>query len=381
MRIGIVNHTRQATQALRRDIHRNGKHHVVWLAHAGAEAVAHCQRDCPDLVIMDLFLPDMDGSEATRQIMSHTPCAIIIATVNLEQHMGKVFEAMGAGALDAVSLPGINLDPELTATQTLPGRPGMGELKVKNTKLKNAAADIAVVEFCPDNSAPLLAKIETIRRLLGTPEESEQRAVRRPPPTAHRLVAIGASAGGPTALATILAALPAHFPAAVIIVQHLDQQFAPGLTAWFATRTKLPVRVAQPGDRVAPGTIYLAGRDQHLILANPTQLDYTPQPGDTPHRPSIDVFFHSIARQWPGQVTGVLLTGMGRDGAAGLRTLRQAGHHTIAQDKNTSAVYGMPQAAAALDAAKEILPLHKIGPRLTKIHPTRAPYKSSPKET
>ena len=334
MRIGIVNPRLLAAEAIRRVIARSGKHDVAWIAQDGVEAVARCRRDRPDLVLMDLFMPRLDGVEATRQIMAHSPCAIIVATAKVEDHMGKVFEVMGAGAIDAVSLPDF--------------------------------ADAASLE----SARPLLAKLETIRRLLG----SDRKPVSPPAPTRAKpcgLVAIGASAGGPTALATILAALPARFPAAVVIVQHLDKQFAPGLTAWFRTHTKLAVRVAQEGERVAPGTAYLAGRDQHLILSSPTQLSYSSQPGNTPYCPSVDVFFQSVARQWPGEVAGVLLTGMGRDGAEGLKTLRRAGHHTIAQDKSTSAVYGMPKAAAALDAANEILALDKIGLRLTNMFPLK----------
>lgn len=330
MRIGIVNAKLLAAEAIRRVIARSGKHDVAWIAHDGAESVARCKRDRPDLVLMDLFLPRLDGVAATRQIMAHSPCAIVVVTAKIEAHMGKVFEAMGAGAIDAVNLPDF--------------------------------ADPASFE----SAKPLLAKIETIRRLLG----SDWKPVSPLAPKLAKpcgLVAIGASAGGPTALATILAALPARFPAAVVIVQHMDKQFAPGLTAWFSTHTKLVVRVAQEGDHVAPGTAYLAGRDQHLILASPTQLGYTVQPGNAAYFPSVDVCFQSVARRWPGEVAGVLLTGMGRDGAEGLKTLRRAGHHTIAQDKTTSAVYGMPKAAATLEAANEILALDKIGPRLTNI--------------
>jgi chemotaxis response regulator CheB len=191
-------------------------------------------------------------------------------------------------------------------------------------------------------------------------------------------VAVGSSAGGPTALTTLLAALPADFPAAIVIVQHVDRQFTEGLTAWFATHTKLQVRVAQEGDSPQPGIVYLAGRDRHLVLSSPTQLGYVSQPADTSYCPSVDVFFKSLARNWRGRAIGVLLTGMGRDGAEGLKALREAGHYTIAQDKRTSAVYGMPKAAAELDAAREILALDKIAPRLTNIlvkhtWPTNAP--------
>jgi chemotaxis response regulator CheB len=283
---------------------------------------------------MDLFMPKLDGVEATRQIMTATPCAIVIATNQAQDHTSEVFAAMGVGALDVVNIP--------TFTDT----------------------DII-------NGAPeLLAKIETINRLLGAPNRP------KPMPTslprvilrrAEKLIAIGSSAGGPSALTTILAALPGDFPASVVIVQHVDKQFAPGLTAWFATHTKLQVRVAAEGDRLEPGIVYLAGRDRHLVLISPTQLGYVTQPLQTSYCPSVDVFFRSVAKVWRGKAVGVLLTGMGRDGAEGLKALRDAGHHTIAQDKITSAVYGMPKAAAELDAATDILALDKIAPRLTNI--------------
>jgi two-component system response regulator WspF len=347
MRIAIVNDALLAAEALRRVITRAGVHEVAWIAQDGAEAVARCQQDRPDLILMDLFMPRMDGVEATRQIMATKPCAIIVATAQVGDHTGKVFEAMGAGALDAVSVP------VMTDSGNL------------------------------DGTKEILAKIETINRLVGSPKKKKAPApttplIRAPASSKVNLVAIGSSAGGPTALTTLLAALPADFPAAIVIVQHVDKQFTEGLTTWFATHTKLQVRVAQDGDSLQPGVVYLAGRDRHLILSSPSQLGYVAQPSDSSYCPSVDVFFKSLARNWSGRAVGVLLTGMGRDGAEGLKALREAGHYTIAQDKRTSAVYGMPKAAAELDAAREILALDKIAPRLTNIlvrqtWPTNAP--------
>lgn len=336
MRIAIANDVLMAAEVLRRVIVRAGGHEVVWIAHDGADAVARCERDRPDLILMDLFMPQLDGVEATRQIMARTPCAIVIATSKVEEHTGKVFEAMGAGAIDAVSIPVFTDLEKLEGAQTL------------------------------------LAKIETINKLVGPPKKTKYAPAasspsRSNPSRAEKLVAIGSSAGGPSALTTILAALPADFSASVVIVQHVDKQFAEGLTTWFATHTKLQVRVAAEGDKLQPGTVYLAGRDRHLVMFSPTQLGYTTQPVDTSYCPSVDVFFRSVAKQWRGKAVGVLLTGMGRDGAEGLKALREAGHHTIAQDKNSSAVYGMPKAAAELNAAKDILALDKIAARLTNI--------------
>src|SRR5439155_13483432 len=144
------------------------------------------------------------------------------------------------------------------------------------------------------------------------------------------------------ALATVLGRLPETFRASLVIVQHVDAQFMSGLAEWLDYQTPLRVRLAREGDRPQPGTVLLAGSENHLAFASPARLIYTPHPTDCSYRPSVDVFFNSVKKFWRGDVIGVLLTGMGRDGADGLLALRRRGHHTIAQDKATSAVYGMP---------------------------------------
>jgi two-component system, chemotaxis family, response regulator WspF len=182
-----------------------------------------------------------------------------------------------------------------------------------------------------------------------------------------RLVAIGASVGGPAALTTILRGLPADFPAAVVIVQHIDERFGLGMAKWLNQGAALEVRVAAEGDRPATGVVLLAATGDHLVFKGADRLGYTADPVDYVHRPSVDAFFHSVCRLWRGEVIGVLLTGMGRDGALGLKALRDAGHHTIAQDEASSAVYGMPKAAATIDAAVEILPAARIAARLMEL--------------
>jgi two-component system, chemotaxis family, response regulator WspF len=214
-----------------------------------------------------------------------------------------------------------------------------------------------------------LAKIETIRKLIGVelPARGGGRrslsALQSCPPE-DRLIAIGASAGGPAAVARTLACLPASFRSPIVVVQHVDSQFAPGLANWLSQQSPLRVRLAREGDSPVPGTVLLAGQDLHLVFRSPRRLGYADQPLNSSYRPSVDVFFQSARRHWPSDVIGVLLTGMGRDGAQGLLGLRQDGHHTIAQDRSTSAVYGMPKVAAEISAATEILRLDQIGVRL-----------------
>jgi two-component system response regulator WspF len=336
VRIALVNDVKMAIEALRRVVLGTREHQVAWIARDGAEAVELCARDRPDLILMDLIMPGMDGIEATRRIMARTPCAIVIVTANVTGNSSKVFEAMGTGALDAVNTPVLE-------------RPD-----------------------ARDGAQALLGKIETIRRLIGsgrttTSSAFPQRSPRGPARRQDYLVAMGASAGGPAALAKVLARLPPDFSAPLVIVQHVDAQFAEGLANWLDGQTQLRVRLAQEGDHPEPGTALLAGQESHLVFASPTRLAYTRTPADCAYRPSIDVFFKSADRFWQGNVVAVVLTGMGRDGAEGLRVLHRNGHHTIAQDQSSSAVYGMPKAAAELRAASEILSLDKIGPRLTNI--------------
>lgn len=342
MRIAIVNDVPLAVESIRRVLSAAGEHQLAWVARDGAEAVRFCARDLPDLVLMDLIMPRMDGVEATRRIMAQTPCAIVIVTANVTDNSSKVFEAMGAGALDAVNTPVIECPGAYKGTNAL------------------------------------LSKIETIRKLIGAPGPRQHELLRQrqsvPPPRPHFLVAIGASAGGPAAIAEILARLPAEFPAPIIIVQHVDMQFAQGLANWLDNQTPLEVRLAQENDHPQAGTVLLAGRGSHLVFINSARLAYTQLPEECAYSPSVDVFFRSVDRFWPGDVVGVLLTGMGRDGAEGLRLLRQHGHPTIAQDRATSAVYGMPKTAAELQAAAAILPLDQIAPRLMEFATQKKPF-------
>ncbi len=337
MRIAIVNDSVMAVEALSRVVRSVPQNQIAWVASDGAQAVARCAEDTPDLILMDLYMPVMGGVEATRRIMARTPCAILIVTAATNGHAPEVFGALGAGALDAVDTP----------------RLGAGGAM--------------------NGGAGLIAKIRTVGILtgLGTGRSDPQAAFPtgklRTPARCDLLVAIGASAGGPAALASILASLPRAYPGALVIVQHVDAQFAPLLTRWLNERSSLPVRLAREGDRPEPGVALVAGTGDHLALSGARSLGYTPDPRDLPYRPSIDLFFESVVRHWRGRAAGVLLTGMGRDGAMGLKALRDARHTTLAQDQATSAVYGMPKAAAEMEAAHLILPLQQIAPRLVDL--------------
>jgi chemotaxis response regulator CheB len=327
VKIAIVNASAGAVDAQRRALGSRLAHETIWVASSGTEALAHCALQPPDLVLIDVNMPGGDGVATTRRIMREFPCPILIVTSSVTASTARVFEAMGYGALDAVDAPGSE----------------------------------------PAGIAAFLKKIDTLEKLVGSKSLSGSRQslgdtgviLRR-----ELLVAIGASAGGPAALATLLGALPADFPAGIVIVQHVDERFARSMAEWLAQHCSLEVRPAAENDRPAAGVALLAATDRHLTLKSGNRLGYCTEPAGAVYRPSIDVFLESVCMHWKGDAIGVLLTGMGRDGARGLKALRSLGHYTIAQDSATSAVYGMPKAAAALGAAVDVLPLDKIAPRL-----------------
>lgn len=330
MRIAIVNDVPVAVEHLRNVLKRYSPHSLAWVAADGAEAIKECARDTPDVILMDLFMPVMDGIEATRRIMQHSPCAILLVTAYVHSQVGKVFEALGAGALDAVIMPSANME----------------EINHLLRKLNTIGKLVAPTRITNSNL---------------TPTGSPQRSVKH-------LVAIGASTGGPRALAGILSCLPMDLPAAVVIVQHIDRQFALELVAWLQTQTRLPVSATLEGDRPRPGQVLVAAGEHHLILNGDGTLGYTREPADYPYRPSVDVFLNSLARHWTSPSMAVLLTGMGSDGAKGLLALRQAGWRTIAQERTSCAVYGMPKAAIELGAAQEILTPEQIAPAIIRLN-------------
>jgi two-component system, chemotaxis family, response regulator WspF len=329
MKIAIVNDLLMAIEALRRAVASCPEHTVAWTARDGEEAVHKCEADRPDLILMDLIMPVMNGVEATRRIMHSSPCAILVVTATVEGNVSLVFEAMGHGALDAVNTPVLGTDGNLR---------GAGEL---------------------------LAKIENIGLLIGRragPRSfgAHATAAGKHPGQRMHLVAIGASTGGPAALAEILSQIPEDVSAAFVLIQHVDAQFASDFARWLDGRTHLHVRPAFSGCRPEVGTAWLAATNDHLIMTPDLCLDYSRDPVECFYRPSVDVFFKHAAACWPFTGVATLLTGMGRDGAAGMLLLKELGWFTIAQDESTSVVYGMPKAAKELGAAEEVLPLHRI---------------------
>ena len=324
MKIAIANDVPMAAEALRRTIAGTDEHEVVWIARTGLEAVRMCLENRPDLILMDLNMPELDGVEATRQIMERSPCAILIVTGQPQDSVSQVFRALGAGALD------------VTATPIMAGASG--------------------------GDGALLAKIKTIGKLV----RASRSELRKPHPASdsgdgiRHLLAIGASTGGPLAVAQILRGWIPPVGTAIVVVQHIDANFAGHFSKWLGEQLAIPVKVVEDGDALEAGRVQVARTNDHLTMSSQHRLHYSHEPHDYPYRPSVDVFFDCVARAWSARATGILLTGMGRDGARGLLAMRHAGHSTIAQDQASSAVYGMPRAAADIGAAQQVLSLEQI---------------------
>ena len=232
MKIGIANDVAMAAEALRRVIAGSAEHQVLWIARTGLEALQLCLDQRPDLVLMDLNMPVMDGIEATRLIMQQCPCAILVVTGQPQDNVGPVFRALGAGALD------------VTATPILHGGPG--------------------------GDTALLAKIRTIGKLIGASGATSHAAAssaapERPEPVA-RLVAIGASTGGPIAVARVLAGWTLPLDTSIVIVQHIDENFAAHFAKWLAEQIAMPVKVIEDGDALEGGTVQIARTNDHLVL-------------------------------------------------------------------------------------------------------------------
>ena len=303
---------------------------VVAVAADGNAAAALARSLRPDVITMDLNMPDADGFSGIARIMAETPTPILVLTANREEAVG--FRALSLGALDILEKP-------------------------------QATADLDEYGQLLRSRLRLLAGVKVIRHLRGLRERrlAPPRAVTRP-----EIVVVGASLGGPRALATLLRALPAHFPVPIAVVQHIADGFTEGLASWLASESRLEVREARDGDRLRAGLVVLAPTGRHLLVGEDVARLSDAPPVDT-FKPSVTPLFLSAARTYGSRVCGVILTGMGRDGAEGLRAIKDAGGPTLAQDEATSAVFGMPRAAIELGAVDRVLPLDEIPRALVEL--------------
>ena len=316
---------------------------VAGIAGSGSEAIEAVRQKRPDVVTMDVQMPKMDGYEATRIIMETNPVPIVIVSGSVDpKEITTTFRAMEAGALAVVSRPA-----------------GMGHPDHEKT----------VKELI--KTVKLMSEVRVIRRWARSvpaakPPLSPEKVIGREAPEVS-LVAIGASTGGPVAIQQILAFLPRDFFPAVLIVQHMARGFIAGFTEWLAQSSAIPVKLAVHGEPLHSGCVYVAPDGFDMGMGTDGRIALSKGDNNNGHCPSVSHLFRSIASTYGRSAVGGLLTGMGKDGAAELRLMREQGAVTIAQDAESSIVYGMPGEAARLGAAEYILPLDRIQPLLVRL--------------
>ncbi len=317
---------------------------VVGEAADGKQAIELCQSLRPDVVTMDMMLPLMSGLAATEYIMAHCPTPILVVSSSTNRgELFKTYEALAAGAIDVLEKP--------LASQA----EGTWERRF-----------IAAVK--------LISRIRVITHLRGLSgaaparRESDAILLSALPRRRYEVVVIGASTGGPAAILEILRALPQPFPLPILFALHIGEPFGVAFAEWLDSQTGIRVAYARDGDTVntKAGQMVMAPPDSHMVVRS-GRLRLTLDPPRHSCRPSVDSLFESVAREYGPAAIACLLTGMGRDGAAGLLEVRRSGGLTIAQDESTSVVYGMPREAMLLDAVEREIPLAQIGPGLSAI--------------
>jgi len=322
---------------------------VIAEAGDGSAVAELCRRLRPDVITMDVMMPVMDGVTATEFIMANCPTPILVVSAASNRgHVLQTFDALAAGAVDVLDKPSAGAvsgvwERELIAAVKMVSRIKAIKRSSINRRSRVASASAKVLE---DIVLPVLESDEAV------------------------IVAIGASIGGPSAIAKILSQIPTGFPLPVLLVIHVAPAFAPGLVQWIATGSKNHrVRVAIDGEpipRPGVGEIIMPPPDRHLVVGGGC-LWVTNTPHRHACRPSIDELFESVARECGSQAIACLLTGMGKDGASGLLAIKQSGGRTIAQDEASSIVFGMPREAIALDAAQVIAPLEGVAQTLCEM--------------
>ena len=316
---------------------------VVGTATNGREAIEFVQRHKPDVVTMDIHMPVMDGFEATRAIMETTPVPIVIVSASWDpQEVEKTFGALESGAVAALEKPR-----------------GLG-----HPEGENAARELA-------QTVKLMAEVKVVRRWArhrraGAIPAAPPAATPPPRSAGIEVVAIGASTGGPQALHVVLSGLRSGLPVPVLIVQHIAPGFLPGLADWLG-QSALPVRIAARGEGLAPGQVYLAPDGFHMGVDHGRRIALSNSPPEHSLRPAASFLFRSVAEVFGGRAVGVLLTGMGRDGAEELKLMRDRGAVTIAQDRESSVVHGMAGEAIRLGGVDHVLPLNQIPAMLASL--------------
>lgn len=339
IRVLIVDDSPSVREFLRHILEEAGGFEIAGEAVDGAQGVELAAALRPDIITMDISMPVLDGFAATRAIMETEPTPIVIVSgIWAPEEVAKTFDALEAGALAILEKPRF-------------GGPAFERQKEQIV-----------------STLRLMSEVRVVRRHARIPAPGRDQAKAAPPRQVRReLVAMGASTGGPQALRAILSGLPAGFAAPIVVVQHIARGFLPGLVHWLGGHCGLALAIAADGQAMRPGTVYFAPDDRHLLVTRDMTLRLSEAPPVGTLRPSVGPLFRSVAEALGERAVGVLLTGMGRDGAGELLIMRKRGALTIAQDERTSIVHGMPGEAIRLGAAAQVLPLEEIAAKLLHV--------------
>ncbi len=386
VRVFLVDDSPVALLLLQRLLAGDAGIQVVGTARNGREAMALLQAARPDVIVTDYYMPVMNGLELVREVMEKFPRPILVVSSAVGASRDETFALLQAGAVDLFAKPqGLENSAEAAAqlAQKIRLVAGVSVISRRAASSSQPPASPLAPSTCTppraaavrDGSAAAAARGESPTRPAAM-ASAQQRVYAGRVTSAHaiargqtgaQLVAIGASTGGPQTLQAILSALPASFPCPILCVQHISHGFLEGLVEWLARSCRLGVRVAQDGEEARAGTIYFAPHDRHLEIGAGNCLLHSPAPPIDGHRPSASALFGSVARCLGPRAVGVLLTGMGSDGAAGLLEMARRGAATIAQDEASSVIFGMPRQAIELGAAQYVLPLDQVAPALERL--------------
>lgn len=312
---------------------------VVGVAGNGTEAVDLTASLRPDLVTMDIHMPKLDGLGAIEQIMAYNPTPILVVSSSVHgEGIGKAFDALDLGALEVIKKP----EPRDWADLDRIGREVIRKVRI----LSNVR---------------VITHIRGRQRLPAAPLPSVD-----PKTAARTIVAIGSSTGGPSALLGVLARLPGDFPVPLVVAQHIADGFVPGLVSWLDSGCKIKVVAGAEGMVLKPATAYFAPTGANMVVEGATLHLSAPGKGQL-YVPSADTLFESVARTHRSRAVGVIMTGMGADGAEGLKLMRNEGAATIAQDKESCTVFGMPRAAIEIGAAQHVVPLASMAERIEEL--------------
>lgn len=332
----VVDDTNTSRQLMIEIMNRSGDMVVVGEGINGEQAVSLVRDIRPDVVLMDIVMPRMNGLEATRRIMESTPVPIVLVSATLDvRETDTAFQAIQSGALTVLQKP--------------------------------SSLDAAAINHLR-NTVRAMSQVKVIHHRSPMADYTNNQSPNRvEKPINPEIVAIASSTGGPAALARILNALPSDFSLPILIVQHISPDFVESLRMWLQHVCELPVHIIEGGEYPKAGHVYIAPGDAHTNIHVDGSLHLDSELGTWRYMPSGDVLLYSVARVYPNRSIGIVLTGMGDDGADGLRAVYDAGGITIAQDQASSVVYGMPQEAARRGAAQYVLSIEDIAPKLVNI--------------